>query len=100
MNQLLVEEQRVEMQNEHTVDLQEDLAEIQTEQQVEVIKAQQEAQDGDEGDKDEPKARQSKKTRGSVATGRGAGRPNRLNTDKWGNRPEGENNWKKWNATH
>lgn len=101
MNQLLVEEQRVEMQNEHTVDLQEDLADIQTEQQVEVIKAQQEAQDGDEGDKNEPKARQSKKTRGSVATGRGKGRVNRSGKtwDDNGNFP-GRNGWDKWNATH
>ena len=101
MNQLLVEEQRVEMQNEHTVDLQEDLAEIQTEQQVDVIKAQQEAQDGDEGDKDEPKARQSKKTRGSVATGRGAGRPNRSGKtwDDNGNFP-GRDGWTKWNQQH
>ncbi len=100
MHQILVEEQRVEMQNEHTVDLQEDLAEIQTEQQVEVIKAQQEASESEDENNNEPKAKQSKKTKGSVATGRGAGRPNLLNTDKWGNRPEGENNWKKWNATH
>lgn len=99
MHQLLVEEQRLEMQNEHTVDLQEDLSEIQTEQQVEVIKAQQESSENENKDGDEPKARQSSKKKGSVATGRGAGRPNRLNTDKWGNR-QGENNWKQWNSTH
>lgn len=99
MHQILIEEQRVEMQNEHTVDLQEDLAEIQTEQQVEVIKAQQEASESEDENNGEPKAKQSKKTKGSVATGRGAGRPNLLNTDKWGNR-QGENNWKQWNSTH
>lgn len=101
MHQLLVEEQRVEMQNEHTVDLQEDLAEIQTDQQVEIIKAQQEAQDDAEGDKDSPKAKQSKKTKGSVATGRGAGRPN-LSGRSWddnGNYP-GRNGWEKWDSTH
>jgi len=99
MHQILVEEQRVEMQNEHTVDLQENLAEIQTEQQVEVIKAQQEASESEDENNNEPKAKQSKKRKGSVATGRGAGRPNRLNTDKWGNR-QGENNWRTWNASH
>ena len=98
MHQLLIEDQRIEIQNEHTVDLQEELAEIQTEQQVEVIKAQQEASESDDED-NEPKAKQSKKTKGSVATGRGAGRPNLLNTDKWGNR-QGENNWRQWNSQH
>lgn len=34
----------------------------------------------------------------AVNTGHG-GRPNTLNTDKWGNR-EGENNWSDWNANH
>ena len=59
---------------------------------------EQEASENDDED-NEPKAKQSKKTKGSVATGRGAGRPNLLNTDKWGNR-QGENNWRQWNASH
>ncbi len=100
MHQLLIEDQRIEIQNEHTVDLQEDLSEIQTDAQVEVIKAQQDAQKNEEDDKDEPKAKQSNKKKGSVATGRRPGRPNLLHTDKYGNRPEGENNWDRWNATH
>ena len=101
MHQILVEEQRVEMQNEHTVDLQEDLSEIQTEQQVEVIKAQQEASESEDENNNDPKAKQSKKRKGSVATGRGAGRPN-LSGKRWdssGNFP-GRNGWKEWNATH
>ena len=97
IHQLLVEEQRIEIQNEHNVDMQEDLAEIQTEQQVEIIKAQNDA-DGNE-EEDEQEAKQSKKKKGSVATGRKPGRPNLLNTDKWGNRPN-ENNWRNYNATH
>lgn len=101
MHQLLIEDQRIEIQNEHTVDLQEDLSEIQTKQQVEVIEAQQGAQKNEEDDKDEPKAKQSNKKKGSVATGRKPGRPNLLHTDKYGNRTDGsENNWDRWNASH
>lgn len=100
MHQLLIEDQRIEIQNEHTVDLQEDLSEIQTDAQVEVIKAQQDARKDEEDENDEPKAKQSNKKKGSVATGRRPGRPNLLHTDKYGNRPEGENNWGRWNASH
>lgn len=90
MHQLLVEEQRIEIQNEHAVEMQEEVAEIQTKQQVDVIKAQNDSQE-DDGE-DEQKAKVTKKKKGSVATGRRPGRPNLLNTDKWGNRPN-ENNW-------
>lgn len=96
MNQLLVEEQRLEIQNDANVEMQEELADIQVDQQVEVLKAQ-----NNIGSKDDEKAKASKKKKYSVATGRGAGRPNRLHTDKWGNRTDGsENNWDRWNATH
>lgn len=99
MHQLLIEDQRIEIQNEHTVDLQEDLSEIQTDAQVEVIKAQQDAQKDEEDENDEPKAKQSNKKKGSVATGRGAGRPNlsgRVYTESrnW----QGRSNWDSWNA--
>ena len=76
-------------------DMQEELADIQTEQQIDVIKAQAAVTSDDE--KKAPKARTRK---GSVNTGRGRGRPRTVNTDKWGNRLEGENNWEKWNITH
>ena len=102
MHQLLIEEQRIEIQNEHTVDLQEDLSEIQTEQQVEVIKAQQDAQKNEGNEEvEEQKAKQSNKKKGSVATGRGAGRPNRSGKvwDSNGNF-EGRNGWDKWNNEH
>ena len=96
MHQLLVEEQRIEIQNEHAVEMQEEVAEIQTEQQVEVIKAQNEAQ---EGENEDEQAKQSKKKKYSVATGRGAGRPNlsgRVYTESrnW----QGRSNWDRWNA--
>ena len=98
MHQLLIEDQRIEIQNEHAVEMQEELSEIQTEAQKEVIKAQNDITEESEKD---PKAKQSKKKAGSVATGRGAGRPNLLHTDKWGTRTDGsENNWRNWNASH
>ena len=95
MHTLLLEEQRLEQQNDANVDMQEELADIQTEQQIDVIKAQAAVTSDDE--KKAPKARTRK---GSVNTGRGRGRPRTVNTDKWGNRLEGENNWEKWNITH
>ena len=95
MNQLLLEEQRLEIQNSANVEMQEELSDIQTEQQIEVARAENQIQQGNEDKK--PKV--SKKKKYSVATGRGAGRPNKYNTDKWGNRPN-ENNWNRWNTTH
>lgn len=87
MKKLLLQEQTIEMQNEQQVELQGELTDIQTDAQVEVIKAQQQA----EGDEDSNKKKVSVK-KGNVATGRGRGRPRTVNTDKWGNRPH-ENNW-------
>jgi hypothetical protein len=40
MHTLLLEEQRLEQQNDANIDMQEELADIQTEQQIDVIKAQ------------------------------------------------------------
>lgn len=96
MHTLLIEDQRLDMQQENTVETQEQLSEIQTEQQIEVIEAQAK---GTEGNDDEKKAKKTRARKGSVATGRGAGRPRTVGTDKWGNR-EGENNWQRWNTTH
>ena len=96
MNQLLVEEQRLEIQNDANVEMQEELSDIQVDQQVEVLKAQ-----NNIGSKDDDKAKQSKKKKYSVATGRGAGRPNRSGKtwDANGNW-EGRNNWDSWNSSH
>ena len=96
MHQLLIEDQRLEMQNEHQLELLEETAKINTAQQIAVLKAQ---EDGSEGD--ENKGKTSRKTKFSVATGRGAGRPNRSGRtwDSSGNY-EGRNGWDRWNATH
>ena len=96
MHQLLLEEQRIEIQNDANVEMQEELSEIQTDQQIEVIEAQNniEKEGEDEG-------KVSRKKKFSVATGRGAGRPNRSGRtyDSSGNW-EGRNNWKRWDDTH
>ena len=93
--ELLLEEQRIDIQNEANVEMQEELAEINTEQQIEIAKAENEIENGEE----EEKPRKPNKRTGEVSTGRGAGRPRTVNTDKWGNR-FGENNWRSWNAIH
>ena len=92
MQELLVEEQRLDIQNDANIELQEEVSDIQTEQQIEVIKAQAEAEEEEEG---QPKISSRK---GNVRTGRGRGRPRTVGTDKWGNRAN-ENNWDRWNAT-
>lgn len=93
MHELLLEEQRIEQQNEANIDMQEELSGIQTDAQIEVINAQAEATE------DEEKVKKARTKKGSVNTGRGRGRPRTVGTDKWGNR-EGENNWQKWDKTH
>lgn len=95
MHELLVEEQRLDIQQDNTIETQEQLSEIQTEQQIEVIKAQAEATE----DEDNDNARKVRPRKGSVNTGRGSGRPRTVGTDKWGNRAN-ENNWENWNTTH
>lgn len=96
--ELMLEEQRLEIQQENQIETQEQLAEIQAEQQIEVAQAQASIEEG----KDTDNARKvSKVRRGSVATGRGAGRPNRTGRiydeqNNW----EGRNNWAAFNATH
>lgn len=96
--ELMLEEQRLEIQQENQIETQEQLAEINAEQQINVAQAQADIEEG----KDDDNARKlSKIRRGSVATGRGRGRPRTVNTDKWGNRQDGsEQNWDRWNATH
>lgn len=92
--ELLLEEQRLDIQQDNTVETQEQLSEIQTEAEIEVINAQTETQQ-----EDDDKTKKVKTRKGKVATGRGQGRPNTVGTDKWGNRSN-ENNWEKWNKTH
>jgi len=97
MNELLLEEQRIDIQNDANVEMQEELSDIQTEQQIEVAKAEQQIAEG-EG---EQEGKVSRKRKYSVATGRGAGRPNRSGKawDENGNFP-GRMNWDKWNQMH
>lgn len=96
MHQLLLEEQKLEIQNDANIEMQEELAGIQTEQQVDVMKAQNQIENEEEG-----KGKKTSKKKYSVATGRGAGRPNKSGRmyDENGNW-EGRNNWGNWNDTH
>lgn len=93
--ELMLEEQRLEIQTDSQIETQEALSEIQTDAQVDVMEAQAEI------NKDEDNAQKVSTKRGNVRTGRGRGRPRTVNTDKWGNRQDGsEQNWDRWNATH
>lgn len=98
--ELLLEEQRLEIQSDAQVETQEALSDIQTDAQIDVIEAQAKAT-ADEGDSNEDDEKKVTKKRGNVRTGRGRGRPNRSGKtwDDNGNW-EGRNNWDKWNATH
>lgn len=94
MQELLFEEQRIDIQNEANIDMQEELSEIQTDNEIEVMKAQNKIEEQKE---ENPK--KVKPHKGKVATGRGVGRPRTVGTDENGNRAM-ENNWDKWNTTH
>lgn len=96
--ELMLEEQRLEIQQENTVETQEQLSEINAEQQIAVAQAQADIEDG----KDTDKARKiSKIRRGAVATGRGAGRPNKSGRTYDENRNwEGRDNWDRWNSNN
>ena len=95
--ELMLEEQRLEIQQENTVETQEQLSEIQTAQQIDVAQAQADIANGEK----EKVRKISKVNKGSVATGRGSGRPNRTGraydeNNNWA----GRNNWDKWNQSH
>ena len=95
--ELLLEAQRIEVQNDANVDMQEELADINAAQQIEIAQAQNDIEQGNDEDAIKKPVRRT----GSVATGRGKGRPRTVNTDKWGNRTDGsENNWGRWNLSH
>lgn len=87
--ELLLEEQRLEIQTDSQIEAQEALSDIQTEAQIDVIKAQTDAEDDES---DDEKVKKVKRRKGNVRTGRKPGRPVTVGTDKWGNRA-GENNW-------
>lgn len=96
--ELMLEEQRLDIQQDNQIETQEQLADIQAAQQIEVAQAQ---ADIEEGKSDDDKARKiSKIRRGSVATGRGRGRPSTIGRIYDENRNwEGRNNWGRWNAS-
>ena len=96
-HELLVEEQRLDIQQESQIETQEALSEIQTESQIEVLNAQNEITNGEE---EEPTPRISQR-KGNVRTGRGRGRPN-LSGKTWDSNRNysGRSGWEKWNATH
>ena len=102
MHQLLIEEQRLEIQQENTVETQEQLSEIQTEAQIDVIHAQNDTEENaKDSDDDEEDAKKVRSRKGSVATGRGRGRPNTSGRTYDSNRNwAGRNNWDRWNQTH
>lgn len=95
MEELLVEEQRLDAQNEANVEMQEELSDIQTEQQIKIEKAKTNASDQKDSETD---VKEIVAKKGSVNTGYGnrRGRPNRTGRDydQWGNW-EGRNNWNK-----
>lgn len=93
-HELLLEEQRLEQQNNANIDMQEELSDIQTEAQIQVINAEANVEEDD----DKNGAKKVSAHKGRVSTGRGVGRPRTVGTDKWGNRVN-ENNWSKFNAT-
>jgi len=97
MQELLLEEQRLEIQNEHNLDYQEQLSEINTQQQIEIAKAESKMSDGEE----KGKTHKVQAHKGTSATGRGRGRANKSGRryDENGNW-EGRNNWGNWNLTH
>lgn len=96
--ELLLEEQRLEIQQENQVETQEQLAEISAEQQIEVAQAQAKIEEGEDPDKARKK---SKVAKGNVATGRGAGRPSKSGRIYDENRNwEGRSNWQAFNAKH
>lgn len=97
--ELLVEEQRLDIQSDNQIETQEALSDIQTEAQINVIKAQDGTDDSKEDDDDEQQTISHRK--GNVRTGRGRGRPNRSGKAYDENRNwAGRDNWTKWNATH
>ena len=95
--ELLLEAQRIEVQNDANVDMQEELADINATQQIEIAQAQNDIEQGN----DEDAVKRPVRRTGSVATGRGKGRPNRSGKiwDSNGNF-FGRNGWKKWDQEH
>ena len=93
--ELLLEEQRLEIQTDSQIETQKELSDIQTDAQIDVLEAQADI------NKDEDTAEKVTMKRGNVRTGRGRGRPNRSGK-VWddNNNYQGRMNWDEWNLTH
>lgn len=98
-HELLLQEEKVNIQNDANVEMQEQLADIEVQKEEKIIQAQETTTATEDNGKTKPKA--SRKRKYSVATGRGAGRPNKSGRkyDENGNW-EGRQNWDNWNNTH
>lgn len=96
MRELLLQEKKLEIQNDANVEMQEELSDIQVAQQTEIAANQAKIEEGKE-----KQARKVSRKKGSVATGNGRGRPNHSgrNYDESGNW-EGRDNWTAWDLTH
>lgn len=94
--ELLMQEQKLEIQNDANVEMQEELSDIQIEQQTQIAANQAKIEEGQEQN-----VKKVTRKKGSVATGQGAGRPNRSGK-VWddNNNYLGRNGWDQWNATH
>lgn len=104
MQELLLQEQKIEVANDANVEMQEDLADIEVDKQVKLINAENAAQPQDI--QEEPKKDKTGrvKSKHSVATGRGAGRPatKGVQWDKNGNEIDpltgkAKSKWGMWN---
>ena len=108
---LLLQEQKLDVQNTANVDMQGQLIDMQTDANIKAAEAQADinndidaknasGSNGDGGsDDDKKKAKKVSVKKGSVATGGRGGRPRTVGTDKWGNRAS-ENNWNNWDNSH
>lgn len=107
MQELLLQEQKIEVANDANVEMQEDLADIEVDKQVKLINAENAEQPQET--QEEPKKNKTGrvKSKHSVATGRGAGRPatKGVQWDKNGNEIDpltgkAKSKWTPWNQSH
>jgi hypothetical protein len=105
---LLLQEQKLDVQNTANVDMQGQLIDMQTDANIKAAEAQADINNDietkgssnsgssdDNSSDDKKKVKKVTVKKGSVATGGRGGRPVTVGTDKWGNRAN-ENNWRNW----
>ena len=107
---LLLQEQKLDVQNSANVDMQGQIIDMQTAANIKAAEAQADinndidtknasGNNGDGGSDDDKKTKKITVKKGSVATGGRGGRPRTVGTDRWGNRAN-ENNWRSWDNNH